>query len=219
MTGEHRGAPEGGDALRPFFTEMLAKKGLKLLTINTWPSQQIFSTVPIRTVADWKGKKIRVYGADSANITRAARRVAGQHRLRRGLHGAREEDGGRRHHLRHQRRAHEVLRGREVHQLLVPRGRRAASGSSPTRRRGTGCPRISSRPCWTRSRSPPRGEGVGGRRRPEERARKRAARAGHDRGRAVQGRDREGAQQVAGAAWDTWLPRTGADGKRAWSWR
>jgi TRAP-type C4-dicarboxylate transport system substrate-binding protein len=57
-------------ALRPFYTEMLAKKGLKLLSINTWPSQQMFSTAPIRTVADWKGKKIRVYGADTANITR-----------------------------------------------------------------------------------------------------------------------------------------------------
>ena len=56
--------------LRPFYTEMLAKKGLKLLVISTWPSQQIFSTVPIRTLDDWKGKKIRVYGADSANITR-----------------------------------------------------------------------------------------------------------------------------------------------------
>ena len=56
--------------LRPFYTEMLAKKGLKLLAINTWPSQQLFSTMPIRTVADWRGKKIRVYGADSANVTR-----------------------------------------------------------------------------------------------------------------------------------------------------
>ncbi|PYN96047.1 MAG: hypothetical protein DMD91_22975 [Candidatus Rokuibacteriota bacterium] len=56
--------------LRPFYTEMLAKKGLKLLSIHTWPSQQIFSTVPIRTVADWKGKKVRVYGTDSANIAR-----------------------------------------------------------------------------------------------------------------------------------------------------
>jgi TRAP-type C4-dicarboxylate transport system substrate-binding protein len=55
---------------RPFYAEMLARKGLKLLSIHTWPSQQIFSTAPIRTVADWKGKKIRVYGADSANIAR-----------------------------------------------------------------------------------------------------------------------------------------------------
>ncbi len=56
--------------LRPFYTEMLARKGLKLLAMTTWPSQQIFSTTPIRTVADWKGKKIRVYGADSSNLTR-----------------------------------------------------------------------------------------------------------------------------------------------------
>jgi TRAP-type transport system periplasmic protein len=71
MTGgldEHRKA---ANALRPFFTEMLAKKGLKLLTINTWPTQQLFSLQPIKTVGDWKGKKIRVYGADSANTARA----------------------------------------------------------------------------------------------------------------------------------------------------
>src|SRR5437762_13067262 len=67
MTGsleEHRKA---ANALRPFFTEMLAKRGLKLLTINAWPTQQLFSLQPIKTVAHWKGKQIRVYGADSAN--------------------------------------------------------------------------------------------------------------------------------------------------------
>src|SRR2546426_9328100 len=71
MTGgldEHRKA---ANQLRPFFTEMLAKRGLKLLTINAWPTQQLFSLQPIKTVADWKGKKIRVYGADSANTARA----------------------------------------------------------------------------------------------------------------------------------------------------
>ena len=57
--------------LRGFYAEALAKKGLKLIAMSTWPSQQVFSTMPIRTVADWKGKKIRVYGADSANLTRA----------------------------------------------------------------------------------------------------------------------------------------------------
>jgi TRAP-type C4-dicarboxylate transport system substrate-binding protein len=71
MTGgleEHRKA---ANALRPFFTEMLAKRGLKLLAINAWPTQQLFSVQPIKTVGDWKGKKIRVYGADSANTARA----------------------------------------------------------------------------------------------------------------------------------------------------
>ena len=71
MTGsleEHRKA---ANALRPFFTEMLAKRGLKLLAINAWPTQQLFSLQPIKTVGDWRGKKIRVYGADSANTARA----------------------------------------------------------------------------------------------------------------------------------------------------
>jgi TRAP-type transport system periplasmic protein len=65
---EHRKAQQ---TLKPFFTEQLGTKGLKLLTAHAWPSQQVFSHQPIRTIADWKGKKIRVYGADSSNITRA----------------------------------------------------------------------------------------------------------------------------------------------------
>jgi TRAP-type C4-dicarboxylate transport system substrate-binding protein len=70
MTSNMQEHKKAAMALRPFYTEMLAKKGLKLLSINTWPSQQMFSSAPIRTLADWKGKKIRVYGADTANITR-----------------------------------------------------------------------------------------------------------------------------------------------------
>ena len=70
MTSSMEEHKKAAFALRGFYTEMLAKKGLKMLAMSTWPSQQIFSTSPIRTVADWKGKKIRVYGADSANITR-----------------------------------------------------------------------------------------------------------------------------------------------------
>jgi TRAP-type C4-dicarboxylate transport system substrate-binding protein len=64
---EHRKAAE---QLRPFFTEQMAKKGLRLMTIHTWPSQQIFSHQPIRTLGDWKGKKLRVYGAESADVVR-----------------------------------------------------------------------------------------------------------------------------------------------------
>ena len=65
---EHRKAQQ---ALKPFFTEQLGKKGLKMLTAHAWPSQQVFSHQPIRSIADWKGKKIRVYGADTSNITRS----------------------------------------------------------------------------------------------------------------------------------------------------
>ncbi len=64
---EHRRA---ANELRPFFAEMLAKKGLRLMAIEAWPSQHVFAHAPMRTLADWKGKKIRVYGADSANSAR-----------------------------------------------------------------------------------------------------------------------------------------------------
>jgi TRAP-type transport system periplasmic protein len=65
---EHRKAAQ---ALRPFYEERMAKQGLKMLTVHTWPSQQLFSNGPIRSLADWKGKKVRVYGAESAAMVRA----------------------------------------------------------------------------------------------------------------------------------------------------
>jgi TRAP-type C4-dicarboxylate transport system substrate-binding protein len=71
MTGsidEHRRVAR---TLRPFYEERMARHGLKLLTVHTWPSQQLFSNQPIRTLADWKGKKLRVYGAESADMVRA----------------------------------------------------------------------------------------------------------------------------------------------------
>ena len=146
---EHRKAQQ---QLKPFFTEQLGKKGLKLLTAHAWPSQQVFSHQPIRTIADWKGKKIRVYGADSSNITRALGGVPGQHPVRRALHRAREEDGGRGHHLGHQRRADEVLRGLQDHQLLVPRRRLQRVARHQPEGLGRRCPRTSSRSCSTPSR-------------------------------------------------------------------
>ena len=65
---EHRRAQQ---AMKPYYTEQLAKKGLRLVATYAWPSQQVFSHQPMRTVADWKGKKIRVYGADTSNLARA----------------------------------------------------------------------------------------------------------------------------------------------------
>lgn len=65
---EHR---TGVEALRGFYGEMTARRGLKLLAVNVWPSQQIFSAQPLRTLADWKGKKVRVYGTETADTVRA----------------------------------------------------------------------------------------------------------------------------------------------------
>ena len=65
---EHRKAAE---ALRGYSTDMMAKRGLKLLTVHSWPTQQLFANQPIRTLADWKGKKFRVYGSESADLAKA----------------------------------------------------------------------------------------------------------------------------------------------------
>lgn len=65
---EHRKAL---DALRPFLTEMTARRGLKLLAVYAWPSQQLFSAQPVRSIADWKGRKVRVTGAETADFVRS----------------------------------------------------------------------------------------------------------------------------------------------------
>jgi TRAP-type C4-dicarboxylate transport system substrate-binding protein len=65
---EHRKAQE---ALRPFINEMTAKRGLKMLAAYAWPSQQLFSAQPVRTIADWKGRKLRVTGAETSDFVRA----------------------------------------------------------------------------------------------------------------------------------------------------
>ncbi len=66
---EHRKTAEG---LRKFFADELGKRGLVLLAVNTWPSQQLFSTKrPIKTVEDWKGLKIRIKGSEEAALTSA----------------------------------------------------------------------------------------------------------------------------------------------------
>ncbi|MFM9888970.1 MAG: TRAP transporter substrate-binding protein [Burkholderiales bacterium] len=65
---EHRKAAE---ALRGYTTDIMAKRGLKLLTVHSWPTQQLFANQAIRTLADWKGKKFRVYGSESADLAKA----------------------------------------------------------------------------------------------------------------------------------------------------
>lgn len=66
---EHRAAAM---KMRPFYREQFAKKGLLLMSIETWPSQQLFSTKkPVAKVEDWKGLKVRIYGLETAEMTKA----------------------------------------------------------------------------------------------------------------------------------------------------
>ncbi len=66
---EHRAAAE---KLRPFFKEQFAKKGLLLMTIHPWPSQQLYSTKkPVAKVEDWRGTKIRTTGAEQTELVKS----------------------------------------------------------------------------------------------------------------------------------------------------
>jgi TRAP-type C4-dicarboxylate transport system substrate-binding protein len=66
---EHRAA---AFKLRPFYAAQLAKKGVLLKAIETWPSQQVYTTkVPIAKADDWKGKKIRIYGVEASEFVKS----------------------------------------------------------------------------------------------------------------------------------------------------
>jgi len=72
MTGSLDEARAAAEKLRPYFIERLAQKNILLLAIGTWPTQHLFSTKkPFAKVEDWKGTKIRVYGSETAELTKA----------------------------------------------------------------------------------------------------------------------------------------------------
>jgi len=63
---------EGVEALRKFWTEEGAQKGIMPLAIYAWPSQHVFSVKkPIAKVSDWKDLKIRTYGVETAELAKA----------------------------------------------------------------------------------------------------------------------------------------------------
>ena len=60
------------EKMKPYYIERLAQKNIQLLAIGTWPTQQLFTTKKaFAKVEDWKGAKIRVYGAETAELTKA----------------------------------------------------------------------------------------------------------------------------------------------------
>lgn len=72
MTSSLDEARTAAEKLRPYYIERLAKRDILLLAIGTWPTQQLFSTKkPFAKVDDWKGSKIRVYGTETAELTKA----------------------------------------------------------------------------------------------------------------------------------------------------
>ncbi len=48
-------------AQAPFFDEMFKKNGMRVLTYVAWPGQGFFTKEPVKSLADLKGQKLRIY--------------------------------------------------------------------------------------------------------------------------------------------------------------
>jgi TRAP-type transport system periplasmic protein len=51
------------EASKPFFDKLFAKNGMRIITYVAWPGQGFYTKSPATTVADFKGKKLRIYSA------------------------------------------------------------------------------------------------------------------------------------------------------------
>jgi TRAP-type transport system periplasmic protein len=49
------------EAQAPYFDKLFAKTGLKVLAYQPWPGQGFYTKDPVKTTADFKGKKLRIY--------------------------------------------------------------------------------------------------------------------------------------------------------------
>ncbi|MFI4926227.1 MAG: TRAP transporter substrate-binding protein [Burkholderiales bacterium] len=55
-------------ASRPAIEKRLAKQGIKLLYSVPWPPQGIYTKVPVKSMADFKGMKFRAYNAATSRL-------------------------------------------------------------------------------------------------------------------------------------------------------
>lgn len=55
-------------ASRPAIEQRLAKQGIKLLYSVPWPPQGIYTKVPVKSMADFKGMKFRAYNAATSRL-------------------------------------------------------------------------------------------------------------------------------------------------------
>ena len=56
------------DILRPQINRLFKKHGLKVVYIVPWPNQNIYTKVPVKTLSDLKGVKIRTYDKNTSEL-------------------------------------------------------------------------------------------------------------------------------------------------------
>ena len=51
------------EAGKPFFDKLFAKNGMRIISYTAWPGQGFYTKTPMKSLADVKGKKLRIYSA------------------------------------------------------------------------------------------------------------------------------------------------------------
>ena len=55
-------------AQKPYFSELFGKNGMRVLTYVPWPGQGFYTKAPVKTVADFKGQRLRIYSAPTQKM-------------------------------------------------------------------------------------------------------------------------------------------------------
>lgn len=56
------------DAQKPYFDKLFGRSGMQLLSLVPWPGQGFYTKEPIRSVADLKGLKLRIYSKQTQEM-------------------------------------------------------------------------------------------------------------------------------------------------------
>lgn len=56
------------EAGKPFFDKLFARNGMRIIAYAPWPGQGFYTKMPMKTVADVKGKKLRIYSASTQKM-------------------------------------------------------------------------------------------------------------------------------------------------------
>jgi TRAP-type C4-dicarboxylate transport system substrate-binding protein len=75
LTSSYQELRVSAEKLRSYFYKVLGEKNLKPLFTYAWTTQQLFSNKPMATVAAWKGKKVRIFNEQQADLCKRVKAV------------------------------------------------------------------------------------------------------------------------------------------------
>jgi len=58
-------------AQQPYFDQLFGKNGMRVITYMPWPGQGFYTKVPVASVEDFKGKKLRIYSLPTQQMGEA----------------------------------------------------------------------------------------------------------------------------------------------------